>query len=99
MTGIEQQIKLIYDKKEAYANGVLSSQTRLANIEGDYYNAGIQHGRLDTLVSLKEKLHGIAATSILNEHEVKYENYILMLSEVDKAIDEMLEESNYETNS
>ena len=91
MIDIEQKIKLIFDQKEAYANEVLSSQTQLANIKGDYYNEGIQHGRLDTLVSLKEKLHGIAATSAVNEHEVKYENYILMLSDVDKAIDEMLE--------
>ena len=91
MTDIEQQIKLIYDKKEAYANGVLSSQTQLANIKGDYYNEGVKHGSLDTLVKLKEKLHSIAATSTVNEHEVKYENYVLMLSEVDKAIDEMLE--------
>ena len=91
MTDIEQQMELIYAKKEAYADGVLSSQTQLANIKGEAYNDGIQHGRLDTLVRLKEKLHGIAATSIVNEHEVKYENYVLMLSEVDKAIDEMLE--------
>ena len=92
MNDFEQQIKLIYDQKEAYANEVLSSQTKLANIKGDYYNEGIKHGRLDTLVNLKEKLHGIAATSTVNEDEVKYENYVLMLSEVDKAIDEMLEE-------
>lgn len=91
MIDMEQQIKFIFDKKEAYANGVLSSQTQLANIKGEAYNAGIQHGRLDTLVRLKEKLHGIAATSTLNEQEVKYENYILMLSDIDKAIDEMLE--------
>lgn len=94
MNDIEQQIELISDKKEAYANEVLSSQTQLATIKGEAYNAGIQHGRLDTLVKLKEKLHGIAATSTVNEHEVKYENYVLMLSEVDKAIDEMLEEAN-----
>ena len=91
MIDIEQQIKLISDQKEAYAKEVLSSQTKLATITGEAYNEGIKHGRLDTLVNLKEKLHGIAATSIVNEHEVKYENYILMLSEVDKAIDEMLE--------
>ena len=92
MTDIEQKIKLIFDQKEAYANKVLSSQTQLANIKGEAYNEGIQHGRLDTLVRLKEKLHEIAATSTVNEHEVKYENYIIMLSDIDKAIDEMLED-------
>ena len=91
MIDIEQKIKLISDQKEAYANKVLASQTQLANIKGEAYNNGIKHGTLSTLVELKEKLHGIAATSTLNEHEVKYENYILMLSDVDKAIDEMLE--------
>ena len=91
MNDLKQQIELISDQKEAYANELLSSQTQLANIKGDYYNEGIRHGTLNTLVRLKEKLHGIAATSTVNEHEVKYENYILMLSEVDKAIDEMLE--------
>ena len=91
MNDLKQQIELISDQKEAYANELLSSQTQLANIKGDYYNEGIRHGTLNTLVRLKEKLHGIAATSTVNEHEVKYENYILMLSEVDKAINEMLE--------
>ena len=91
MTDIEQKIKLIFDQKEAYANEVLSSQTKLATITGEAYNEGIKHGRLDTLVNLKEKLHGIAATSTVNEHEVKYENYVLMLSDVDKVIEEMLE--------
>ena len=94
MINIKQQIKLISDQKEAYAKKVLSSQTRLANIKGDYYNEGIRHGTLNTLVRLKEKLHEIAATSTVNEHEVKYENYILMLSDVDKVIEEMLEETN-----
>lgn len=92
MIDIEQQIELIHNKKEAYANEMLSSQTKLATITGKAYNEGIKHGRLDTLVNLKEKLHGIAATSVVNEHKVKYENYILMLSDVDKAIDEMLED-------
>ena len=92
MNDLKQQIELISNKKEAYANEVLSSQTQLAVIKGEAFNEGIKHGRLGTLVKLKEKLHEIAATSTVNEHEVKYENYILMLSDIDKAIDEMLEE-------
>ena len=59
--------------------------------KGRVFNEGCSHGKLSTLVELRSKLHEIASTSPANRNESRYENYVLMLSDVDKAINEMLE--------
>ena len=48
--------------------------------------------RLTTIKTVQEKIHQAAEASGVNKYEAQYVNQVVMLSDVDKAIDEMLED-------
>ena len=66
--------------------------TEIQTLRCKVFNEGCSHGKLTALIDIQSKLHEIAATSLVNRNESKYENYVIMLSDVDKVITEMLEE-------
>lgn len=59
---------------------------RTAYSEG--YEAGIQAA----LLQIQSKLHEVARNSRANDYEYRYENLVVMLSDIDKTINKMLED-------
>ena len=57
------------------------------------YAEGYRAGKQCTLTELQSKLHEAALNSRANDDESRYENLVLMLSEVDQIINKMLEDS------
>lgn len=55
------------------------------------YAAGYRAGKQETLLKLQSELHEAALESRANDYESRYENLVLMLSEVDEVINKMLE--------
>ena len=58
------------------------------------YSAGHAAGMQEALLKVQSELHEIAMNSPANRNESRPENLVVMLSDIDKAIDEMLEEAN-----
>lgn len=54
------------------------------------YAEGYRAGKQYTLLELQSKLSEAALSSRANDYESRYENLVLMLSEVDHIINEML---------
>lgn len=54
------------------------------------YADGYRAGKQYTLLELQSRCHEVALNSRANDYESRYENLVLMLSEVDKIINEML---------
>ena len=57
------------------------------------YEEGFAAGRQAALLKVQSELHELALNSPANDYESRYENLVLMLSDVDKVINEMLEDS------
>lgn len=57
------------------------------------YAEGYRAGKQYTLLELQSKLNEAARNSRANDYESRYENLVLMLSEVDQIINKMLEEN------
>lgn len=57
------------------------------------YAEGYRAGKQYTLLELQSKLNEAALNSRANDYESRYENLVLMLSEVDQIINKMLEDS------
>lgn len=57
------------------------------------YAEGYRAGKQYTLLELQSKLNEAALNSRANDYESRYENLVLMLSEVDQIINKMLEEN------
>lgn len=57
------------------------------------YSEGWAAGKHDTLLKLQSKLGALALDSMVNANESRPENMVLMLSDVEKVIDKMLEET------
>ena len=55
------------------------------------YKNGFAAGERHTLETLKEKIHLAAEVSGVNKYEAQYINQVVMLSTVDKVIDELLQ--------
>ena len=55
------------------------------------YAEGYRAGKQYTLLELQSKFHEVALNSRANNDESRYENFVLMLSEVDRIINKMLE--------
>ena len=55
------------------------------------YAEGYRAGKQYTLLELQSRLHEAALNSRANDYESRYENLVLMLSEVDQIINKMLE--------
>ena len=56
------------------------------------YSAGYAAGYQKALLKVQSELHEIAMNSPANDYESRYENLVVMLSEVDAVINKMLEE-------
>ena len=84
---LRHNLEIISARKEAFENGKTIAQTEKVKI----FNEGYSHGKLDTLVTLRTKVHEIAAASPANRNESRYENYVIMLSDVENVIAEILE--------
>lgn len=54
------------------------------------YAEGYRAGKQYTLLELQSRCHEAALNSRANDDESRYENLVLMLSEVDQIIKEML---------
>lgn len=54
------------------------------------YAEGYRAGKQYTLLELQSRCHEAALNSRANDYESRYENLVLMLSEVDRIINEML---------
>lgn len=57
------------------------------------YAEGYRAGKQYTLLELQSRLSEAALNSRANDDESRYENFVLMLSEVDQIINKMLEGS------
>ena len=57
------------------------------------YAEGYRAGKQYALLELQSKLGEAALSSRANDNESRYENLVLMLSEVDQIINKMLEDS------
>ena len=58
---------------------------------GDY-SEGYKAGKQVALLQVQSDLHDIALNSQANYNEVRYENLVVMLSDVDKVIKEIFED-------
>ena len=58
------------------------------------YSAGHTAGWQEALLKVQSELHEIAMNSPANDYESRYENLVVMLSEVDTVINKILEEAN-----
>lgn len=56
------------------------------------YAEGYRAGKQYTLLELQSRLSDVALNSKANDYETRYENLVLMLSEVDQIINKMLED-------
>lgn len=56
------------------------------------YANGYRAGKQYTLLEVQSKLSEAALDSKANANESRYENFVLMLSEVDQIINKMLED-------
>lgn len=56
------------------------------------YAEGYRAGKQYTLLELQARCHEVALNSRANDNESRYENLVLMLSEVDQIINKMLED-------
>ena len=56
------------------------------------YAEGYRAGKQYTLMELQSRLHDAALDSRANDYGSRYENLVLMLSEVDQIINKMLED-------
>lgn len=57
------------------------------------YAEGYRAGKQYTLLELQSRLSEAALNSRANDYESRYENLVLMLSEVDQIINKMLEDT------
>ena len=55
------------------------------------YDKGYEAGRQAALLEVQSELHEVALHSRANDYESRYENLVIMLSDVDKVITKMLE--------
>ena len=58
------------------------------------YSDGHAAGWQEALLKVQSELHEIALNSPANDYESRYENLVIMLSDVDKVINKMLKEVN-----
>ena len=56
------------------------------------YSEGWAAGKQETLLKLQAELSTLALESKANAYESRYENLVLMLSDIDKVIYKMLED-------
>jgi cell fate (sporulation/competence/biofilm development) regulator YlbF (YheA/YmcA/DUF963 family) len=56
------------------------------------YTEGYRAGKQYTLLELQSRLSEVALNSKANDYEARYENLVIMLSEVDQIINKMLED-------
>ena len=56
------------------------------------YAEGYRAGKQYTLMELQSRLHEAALNSRANDDESRYENLVLVLSEIDQIINKMLED-------
>ena len=57
------------------------------------YAAGHAAGRQEALLKVQSELSHVALESRVNDDESRYENFVIMLSDVDKVIHRMLEDT------
>ena len=69
---------------------------RLNNIKTSMtaYSDGHAAGWQEALLKVQSELHEIALNSLANRNESRPENLVIMLSDVDKVIYKMLEDTN-----
>ena len=58
------------------------------------YEEGFAAGWQAAILKVQSELHEIAMNSPANNYESRYENLVVMLSEVDTVINKMLEDTN-----
>ena len=57
------------------------------------YEEGFAAGWQEALLKVQSELTDVAKNSPANDYEYRYENLVIMLSDVDKVINKMLEDS------
>jgi hypothetical protein len=55
------------------------------------FEQGLDAGKHSALWELQKKIHEVAEASGVNKYEAQYVNKVVMLSDVDKVINEILE--------
>lgn len=55
------------------------------------FEQGFDAGKYSAIWEFQKKIHRVAEASVVNQYEAQYVNKVVMLSEVDKIINEMLE--------
>ena len=54
------------------------------------YKNGFEAGSQSALLRVQSCLHAVALRTTANNNESRYENFVVMLSDVDKVIEELL---------
>lgn len=70
----------------------MSDLLKIAIAEKNAYSNGYATGRQEVLLKVQSELAEVALNSRANEYESRYENLIVMFSDIDKVINKMLEE-------
>ena len=58
------------------------------------YSEGFAAGWQEALLKVNSALTDVACSSRANQHKRSYDDIVVLLSDIDKVIDEMLEEAN-----
>ena len=78
-------------EEEAKCKQLLAALKENRAINRTAYSDGHAAGVQETLLKVQSELHEIAMNSPANDYESRYENLVVMLSEVDTVINKMLE--------
>ena len=81
-------------EEEAKCKQILAALKENRTINRTAYSEGYAAGWQEALLKVQSELHEIAWNSPANDHECGYEDLVVMLSDMDKVIYKMLEETN-----
>ncbi len=72
----------------------LKHMLEVSSAAKEAYAAGHAAGKSETLLRVQSELSEVALKSRANDNESRYENLVVMLSDIDKLINKMLGEDN-----